>query len=229
MEDMEPGLYVVGTPIGNLGDITMRALATLRDVDIVLAEDTRQTRKLFNRYEIQTGLVSCHKFNEASRVQWTVDRVRAGESIGLVTDSGMPAISDPGARMVGACREAGIAVTVVPGPSAVTAAIALSGCVEKQFLFEGFLPLKAGKRRRRIQEIASETRPVVLFESPYRFSKLLNLFMEIMPERHIFVGRELTKRFEECRKSTVKEMMADYAGRTVKGELVIVTFPDPQR
>ena len=226
---MEPGLYVVGTPIGNLGDITMRALATLRDVDIVLAEDTRQTRKLFNRYEIQTGLVSCHKFNEASRVQWTVDRVHAGDSIGLVTDSGMPAISDPGARMVGACREAGIAVTVVPGPSAVTAAIALCGCIDKKFLFEGFLPLKAGKRRRRIQEIASETRPVVLFESPYRFNKLLNLFMEIMPERHIFVGRELTKRFEECRKSTVKEMMAEYAGRTVKGELVIVTFPDPQR
>lgn len=226
---MDAGLYIVGTPIGNLRDITLRALDTLRDADLVLAEDTRQTRKLCARHEIDTRLVSCHKFNEAARSGWVIERVQGGDAVALVTDSGMPAVSDPGARMVAACREAGIAVTVVPGPSAVTSAIALAGCVDTGFVFEGFLPVKSGGRRKRMEALAGEHRPVVLYESPYRLVKLLTLLGELLPERRLFVGRELTKKFEECGEGTAADLLEAYAGRTVKGELVVVIHPDRSR
>lgn len=222
---MDAGLYLVGTPIGNLRDITLRALDTLRDVDLILAEDTRQTRKLCARHEIDANLMSCHKFNEAARAAWVIERVEAGAAVAMVTDSGMPAVSDPGARLVAACRKAGLPITVVPGPSAVTAAIALAGCVETPFVFEGFLPVKSGGRRRKIEALAGESRPVVLYESPYRLVKLLTLLDELLPEREIFVGRELTKKFEECRGGTPGEILEAYANRTVKGELVVVLFP----
>lgn len=226
---MDAGLYLVGTPIGNLGDITLRALDTLREADLVLAEDTRQTRKLFARHAIESRLASCHKFNEASRADGVIERIRAGSAVALVTDSGMPAVSDPGARLVAACRAAGVPVTAVPGPSAVTTAIALAGCESAGFVFEGFLPVKPGARRRRLEALAAEDRPVALYESPYRFGRLLALLEELMPQRELFVARELTKKFEECRTGTAAELAAAYAGRTVKGELVVVVLPERPR
>ena len=222
---MEPGLYLVGTPIGNLGDLTFRALDTLRDADIVLAEDTRQTRKLFSRYGIETRLMSCHKFNEAARIELICGRIQRGEAVALVTDAGMPGVSDPGGRMVAACRGAALSVTAIPGPSAVSTAVAQCGFLVGGFVFEGFLPVKSGGRRNRLERLADEDRAVVLFESPHRLIRLLETMHDVMPRRRAFVGRELTKRFEECRVGTSEELLEAYQGRTVKGEVVLVLEP----
>lgn len=226
---MNSGLYIVGTPIGNLGDVTLRAVETLKSAALVVAEDTRETRKLLDRYEIRTPMMSCHKFNEASRVQLVLDRIREGQAVALVTDSGMPAVSDPGSRVVAACREAGLAVTAVPGPSAVTTAVALSGFGGAGFLFEGFLSHKATARERRLAERAQIDVPLVLFESPFRLVKLLDEIERVLGPRRVFVGRELTKHFEECRAGTPAEIRAAYANRTVKGELVVVIAPEERR
>lgn len=229
MGTMEAGLYIVGTPIGNLEDITLRALDTLRGVRAILAEDTRQTRKLCTRFDIRAELVSCHRFNEAARAHKVVDRILGGDAVALVTDSGMPGISDPGGRVVAACREGGVPVTVVPGPCAVSAAVALCGFNVDAFVFEGFLPVKSGGRRRRLAAVAEEPRAVVLYESPHRTIKLLGELAEWMPERRVFVGRELTKRFEECRVGTPPEVLDSYRDRTVKGEVVMVLEPRSRR
>ncbi len=219
---MNPGLYIVGTPIGNLGDTTFRAIETLKSAALVIAEDTRETRKLLERYEIRTPMMSCHKFNEASRVEVVLEKIRAGQAVALVTDSGMPGVSDPGARVVAACREAGVSVTAVPGPSAVTTAAALCGFGGDRFLFEGFLSHKSAARERRLAELAALDMPVILFESPFRLLKLLDEIERTLGPRRVFVGRELTKHFEECRTGTAAEIRAAYANRTVKGELVVV-------
>lgn len=226
---MEPGLYVVGTPIGNLGDISLRALETLRAADLVLAEDTRHTRKLLSRYEISVPMASCHQHNEKGRSDSIVDRVRDGGVVALVTDSGMPGVSDPGAQVVNACIEAGLPTTVVPGPSAVSSAVALCGFPMAAFVFEGFLPVKSGGRGKRLDALIKEDRAVVLYESPYRLIKLLGQLHDRMPERVVFVGRELTKKFEECRRGLPAEVLAAYEGRTVKGELVLVLAPRRKR
>lgn len=219
---MTPGLYLVGTPIGNLSDIAERALETLREADVILAEDTRHTRKLLSRYDIHTKLVSYHKFNEAARVDAVLSRIQQGAAVALVSDAGMPCISDPGARMVSACHDAGVLVTVLPGPSSVSAALAVSGMCFGPFVFEGFLPPKSGGRLRRLSELAEEQRPVVLFESPYRLLKLLALLQEVMPDRRVCVAREMTKRFEQVNCGIPAELIAVYDGRTVKGEIVLV-------
>lgn len=219
------GLYVVGTPIGNLGDITLRALEILRGVDSVLCEDTRITRRLTERFEIRAELVSCHKFNEAARTEGVVARIRAGAAVALVTDSGMPGVSDPGSRIVTACRAAGLPVTVIPGPSAVTSALALCGFGGGGFSFGGFLPHKAGARARKLSQLLARGEPAVLFESPFRLMKLLDEIEAAAPERNIFVGRELTKHFEECLSGTAREIRTAFAGRSVKGELVVVLAP----
>lgn len=222
---MDPGLYLVGTPIGNLADLSLRALETLKSVAVILAEDTRHTRHLLERYEIRTPVQSCHRFNEAARLDFVLGRIRAGEAVALVTDAGMPAVSDPGARVVAGCRRAGARVTVVPGPSAVTAAVALSGMWQTRFAFEGFLPHKPGARRRRLAELAGMTCPVVIFESPFRLVRLLGEIQDVLGTRAVFVGRELTKHFEECLTGTPAEVLAVLAGRTVKGECVVVVAP----
>jgi 16S rRNA (cytidine1402-2'-O)-methyltransferase len=221
------GLYMVGTPIGNLGDITLRALETLKGVQAVLTEDTRHTGILLSRYGIRVQMLSCHKFNEQSRVAEVVARVQAGQAVALVTNAGMPAVSDPGSRVVAGCRQAGCYVTVLPGASAVTAAIALSGLgFGGGFVFEGFLPRKSGKRRKRLEALAMGDLPVVLYESPFRLMALLEeLGVVFGPDRLIFVGRELTKKFEEGRTGTSAELIGAYKGRTVKGELTLVIAP----
>lgn len=222
---LKPGLYIVGTPIGNLEDITYRAVAILKEVQAIAAEDTRETHKLLGRYGIAAPMLSCHKFNEASRVQEIVERIRRGESVALVTDSGMPGVSDPGARMVAACRAAGLYVTVVPGASAVTAAVAVSGFGGHGFLFEGFLSHKSAARRKRLSDLLKNDCPIVLFESPYRLRKLLEELKDLAPERELFIGREITKHFEELLWGKPSELMEKFSGRAVRGELVVVIAP----
>jgi 16S rRNA (cytidine1402-2'-O)-methyltransferase len=223
---LKPGLYVVGTPIGHLEDITFRAVSILKEAHTVVAEDTRETRKLLERYGIAAPMLSCHKFNEASRIEQIVARIRAGEALALVTDSGMPAVSDPGSRVVAACRAAGLYVTVAPGPSAVTAAMALSGFGGRGFLFEGFLSHKSAARRKRLAALLAWDMPVVLFESPHRLLKLLDELKDLAPSRQVFIGRELTKHFEELLWGRAGELAARFAGRGVKGELVVVVSPE---
>jgi len=225
---MDAGLYIVGTPIGNLGDISFRALETLKEVNLIVAEDTRHSRRLTDRYEISTRLMSCHKFNEVQRAEQIIERIQNGEAIAMVTDSGMPGISDPGARVVALCREADVMITSVPGPAAVTTAVALSGLGEKGFIFAGFLPHKSGGRKRDLIKWAEADLPVVLYESPYRLLKLLGEIGEHLGTgRAVFVGRELTKKFEELTYGTPTEILTHYEGRTVKGECVVIIQPAP--
>jgi 16S rRNA (cytidine1402-2'-O)-methyltransferase len=223
---MDAGLYIVGTPIGNLGDLSFRALETLKEADLIVAEDTRHTRRLTQRYEIATHLMSCHKFNEAQRSQQIIERIQEGQAVAMVTDSGMPCISDPGSRVVLLCREAGVPITSVPGAAAVTTAVALSGFGEKGFIFAGFLPHKSGGRKRDLEKWKEADLPVVFYESPYRLLKLLGeIGQHLGAERTVFVGRELTKKFEELSTGTPAEILANYEGRTVKGECVVIIQP----
>ena len=223
---MNAGLYIVGTPIGNLGDISARALDTLREVDLIVAEDTRYTRRLTLRYEISTPMMSCHKFNEMKRSSELIERIQNGESIAMVTDSGMPCISDPGARVVGKCQEAGVFITSIPGPTAVTTAVALSGWGESGFVFAGFLPHKSGGRKRDLIKWIDCDLPVVFYESPYRLIKLLGEIEEhIAEDRLVFVGRELTKKFEELVAGSPSEIKEHYKNRTIKGECVVILHP----
>ncbi len=227
---MEAGLYIVGTPIGNLSDLSLRALETLKGAELIVAEDTRHTRRLTQRYEIDTHMLSCHKFNEVQRSEQIIDRIQNGAAVAMVTDSGMPGISDPGARVVALCREAGVLITSVPGPAAVTTAVALSGFGEKGFIFAGFLPHKSGGRKRDLLKWAEADLPVVLYESPYRLLKLMGEIAEHLgSDRTVFVGRELTKKFEELTSGTPSDILARYDGRTVKGECVVIIQPIPRR
>ncbi len=223
---MEAGLYIVGTPIGNLADISLRAIETLREVDLIVAEDTRHTRRLTERYEITTHLQSCHKFNEIQRAEQIVEKINAGQSVAMVTDSGMPCISDPGSRVVRLCREAGVPITSVPGPAAVTTAVALSGFGEHGFIFAGFLPHKSGGRKRDLEKWADADLPVVLYESPYRLIKLMDEIEAYLGAgRIVFAAREMTKKFEELTTGTPAEIRAKYDGRNVKGECVVIITP----
>ena len=224
---LAPGLYLVGTPIGNLEDVTLRALRILRSATHILAEDTRHTRLLLDRHGIRTPLISCHKFNERAREDEILRRIRAGEALALVTDAGMPGISDPGARAADAVRAAGLYVTVIPGPCALSAAVALCGAVESRgFLFEGFLDHKTAARRRRLLELAAVPAPVVFYESTHRILKLLDeVEQELGPARRLFIARELTKKFEETVAGTPAELRAHYQTHSLKGEFVVILLP----
>ena len=223
---MNAGLYIVGTPIGNLGDISFRAIETLKEADLIVAEDTRHTRRLTDRYEIRTRLLSCHKFNEQQRVDEIMERINSGQAVALVTDSGMPGISHPGSRVVAICRAGGIPVTAVPGPTAVATAVALSGYGEKGFIFAGFLPHKSGGRRRDLEKWRAADLPVVFYESPYRLIKMMSEIEEYLGAgRKVFVGRELTKKFEECTEGTPAHIREVYGDRNVKGECVVIIQP----
>ena len=224
---LAPGLYLVGTPIGNLEDVTLRALRILRSATHILAEDTRHTRLLLDRHGIRTPLISCHKFNERAREDEILRRIRAGEALALVTDAGMPGISDPGARAADAVRAAGLYVTVIPGPCALSAAVALCGSVDSRgFLFEGFLDHKTAARRRRLLELAACPAPVVFYESTHRILKLLDeVEQELGPARRLFIARELTKKFEETVAGTPAELRAHYQTHSLKGEFVVILLP----
>lgn len=224
---MLPGLYLVGTPIGNLEDMTFRGVRTLKECQAILAEDTRRTGLLLQKYGIGTRMISCHKFNEQSRLGEIVGRIRGGEAVALVSDAGMPGISDPGARMASAVRAAGLLVTAVPGATAATTAIALCGAWQTpQYHFEGFLDHKTAARRRRLHELDALGVPVVLYESTHRILKLLDeVEEELGGERRLFVGRELTKKFEETVEGTPGELREHYRERSHKGEFVVILLP----
>jgi 16S rRNA (cytidine1402-2'-O)-methyltransferase len=217
-------LSVCATPIGNLDDVTLRVLAELREADLVLAEDTRHTRGLLQRHGIEAKLLSYHEHNEAERVSELLPRLLARERLALVSDAGLPGISDPGARLVRAAVEAGVDVTVLPGPSAVETALVASGLVAERFAFVGFLPRKAGELAALWEELASWDWPVVAFESPQRLPKTLRSLAERTPERQVAVCRELTKRFEEIVRGDAKEL-AERFPEPPKGEITLVLGP----
>ena len=215
-------LYLVGTPIGNLGDLTERASATLAAVDLIAAEDTRRTGRLLAHLGIRKRMVSLFEGNERERTEELLDVLREGEDVGLVTDAGMPAISDPGFRLVRACAEGGIEVRVVPGPSSVTAALVVSGLPAQRFVFEGFLPRKAGERRERLRAMARDPRTVVVFESPLRLATLLRDVLLELGDRRVAVARELTKLHEEVLRGRASEVLARLGDSALNGEVVVV-------
>ncbi|MCX7622465.1 MAG: 16S rRNA (cytidine(1402)-2'-O)-methyltransferase [Thermomicrobium sp.] len=214
-------LYLVGTPIGNLEDITLRALRVLGEVRLIAAEDTRETRKLLERYGIRTPVVSFHAWSGTGRLQRVLEALSDGD-VALVSDAGMPAISDPGAELVRAAVAAGHAVTVVPGPSAVTAAAAISGLVTDGFLFTGFLPRRATERRARLAALADLPYPLVIFEAPHRLAETLQDALAVLGDRPVALCRELTKRFEEVQRTTLGQAAAYYAEHEPRGEYVLV-------
>jgi 16S rRNA (cytidine1402-2'-O)-methyltransferase len=224
-ETKTPGqLVLVATPLGNLGDLSRRALELFRDADVIYCEDTRHSRVLFSANDIPTGrrLQSLHEHNEAAQSVEIVARVRAGELVVLVSDAGTPGISDPGARAVAAVLAAGLTVTTAPGPSAVIAALSISGLSSERFVMEGFLPRKLGERQRRYEEWASEVRTVVFYESPQRVASVLQELAALFPERRVVVARELTKLHEELVRGTLEEVASIFATRDVVGEVVVV-------
>ena len=220
---LQPGtLYLVATPIGNLEDITLRALRTLRECDAVAAEDTRHTGRLLQHFEISKPLLSCFQFNEARRSEEILERLRAGQKIALVTDAGSPGISDPGERVARAAIAAGLRVESVPGPSALVAALTASGLATDEFHFMGFLPHKSGQRRRELERLKAIAGTLVLYESPYRIEKLLTELNEVLPGRQVVLARELTKKFEEYLRGTPAELLALLHQRSLKGEFVVL-------
>jgi 16S rRNA (cytidine1402-2'-O)-methyltransferase len=220
---LSPGtLYLVATPIGNLEDITLRALRTLRECDIVAAEDTRRTALLLNHFEISKPLLSCFQFNESKRSQQIVERLARGEKVALVTDAGSPGISDPGERVVRAVVAAGLRVESVPGPSALVAALTAAGLSTSEFHFLGFLPHKSGQRRSKLGELRTVGGTLVLYESPFRIHKLLAELQEVFPERQVVLARELTKRHEEYLRGTASEIVQSLGQRSIKGEFVVL-------
>jgi 16S rRNA (cytidine1402-2'-O)-methyltransferase len=215
-------LYIVGTPIGNLEDLTMRALRVLKEVDLVAAEDTRHTGLLLSHFEIQKKQVSYHKFNEAKRVEEFLQRFALGEQIALVSDAGMPGVSDPGERLIRECVAAGVDVEVVPGPSAVLHGLVASGLKMTPFYFGGFLPVKGGTRQRELCAARERDCTSVYFESPYRLLKTLEDSQEVLPEREVCVARELTKKFEEIKRGFPAEVLAHFRAGKVRGEITFL-------
>jgi 16S rRNA (cytidine1402-2'-O)-methyltransferase len=215
-------LYVVSTPIGNLGDITLRALDVLKSVDVIAAEDTRHSGMLLKRFEIKKPLLSYHEHNEAMRAAQLVERLATGEDVALITDAGTPGLSDPGARLIRECIKRGLPFTIIPGPSSILAALVGSGFSTEKFCFRGFLPIKNGQRKRELLAAVNREETTIFFESPYRITKTLAACIEIMPDRQLCVARELTKKFEEFRRGTASELLTRYQAHPPKGEIVLM-------
>ena len=216
-------LYLVATPIGNLEDITLRALRTLRECDVVAAEDTRRTGQLLNYFGISKPLLSYFRFNEAKRSEDILERLKCGEKVALVTDAGTPGISDPGERVVRAAVAAGFRVESVPGPCALVTALTASGLPTDEFHFIGFLPIKSGQRRKKLEALRSGTMGTfVFYESPYRIEKFLGELNELFPDATVVLARELTKKFEEFLRGTPAELLRVAQKRSLKGEFVVL-------
>ncbi|MFN7141561.1 MAG: 16S rRNA (cytidine(1402)-2'-O)-methyltransferase [Limisphaerales bacterium] len=220
---LTPGtLYLVATPIGNLEDITLRALRVLKECDVVAAEDTRHSGQLLKHFEISKPLLSYFQFNEAKRSEEILERLKRGEKVALVTDAGSPGISDPGERVVKAAVQAGLRVESVPGPSALVTALTASGLPTDEFHFVGFLPHKSGQRRNKLESLKSTPGTLIFYESPYRIEKLLVELNDIYPQRPVVLARELTKKFEEYLRGTPNELLEVLKKRSLKGEFVVL-------
>ena len=218
-----PGkLYIVGTPIGNLEDITLRALRILKEVDVIAAEDTRHTVKLLNHFELKKHLLAYHQHNEQSGSEKLLELLAEGKDIALVSAAGMPVISDPGSVIVSRCNEAGIPVEVVPGPNAGLCALVLSGIDARAFTFMGFLGKQNKEIRGGIEKIAASENTVILYETPHRLVKTLEAMVQVIPDRKMSISREITKKYEETRMGTVQEHLDWYSENPPKGEFVLV-------
>ena len=215
-------LYIVATPIGNLEDITLRALRILKTVDLIAAEDTRHTRKLLTHYDIATPLTSYHDHSESTKAPALVETLLAGKNMALVSDAGTPCISDPGYRLVKSAAEVDIPIVPVPGPSMLTALMSVGGLPTDRFAFEGFLPAKPAQRQRALRELCHEERPLIFYESPHRLLRTLADLEQIFGDRRVVVGRELTKQFEEILRGPVSVVLSAFHNRPVKGEVALV-------
>jgi 16S rRNA (cytidine1402-2'-O)-methyltransferase len=218
---MSGHLYIVGTPIGNLEDITLRALRILKEVDLIACEDTRQTLKLLGHYKIQVPLVSYHEFNERARSTELLKELKRGKNIALVSDAGMPGISDPGFQIISSAIKENIPVIPIPGPSAILAALVTSGLSTHRFAFEGFLPEKSVARKKHLLLLREEPRTLIFFESARRLKQSLQDIFEILGNRSIAIARELTKKFESVDRGTLKEVLSRFEAMTIKGEFVL--------
>lgn len=221
-------LYLVATPIGNLEDISLRALRTLKEADLIACEDTRQTLKLLSHFEIRKPLESYHEHNEMTRAPELIVRMEAGARVALVSDAGTPVISDPGHRLVSLCLRHKIPVIPIPGPSAIVAALAACGLPTEEFTFLGFLPARPGERRRRLQQAASEPRSLVLYEAPHRVHATLRDALDILGDRHAAVARELTKVHEEFLRGRIAELIRAFEEKEPHGEITLVIAPPEQ-
>ena len=218
-------LYVCATPIGNLGDITLRVLETLRRVDLIAAEDTRHSRRLLQHYEIKTPLTSYHEHNEKGKTKLLLQRLKEGASIALISDAGMPGISDPGAEIIRACQEAGIKVDILPGPNAVLPALLLSGLPTVSFLFHGFLPAAAGERRRVLTGLAKLPFTLIFYEAPHRLTEMLKDVGDIFGTRPAAVVREITKLHQSVHRGLLPDLWQEFAQQPARGECVVVVAP----
>ncbi len=221
---MNGKIFVVSTPIGNLKDISFRAIESLKEVDFILCEDTRVSSILLKHYDISKELISFNAISEQKKIPYVIERIKNGETCAIVSDSGTPLISDPGVRLISEAINHSVEIVPVPGASAVLAALTISGLPTDSFVFEGFLPQKKG-RQKKLKELSEEKRTIIIYESPFRIEKLLNELNEYMPERFIVVCRELTKKFEETWRGYPKEILESLDEKVVKGEFVIVIAP----
>lgn len=219
---MAGALFVVATPIGNLEDVTFRAVRILSEVDLIAAEDTRRTKILLAKYNINTPMTSYHKFNIKAKTSHLIEILMQGKNIALVSDAGMPGISDPGYELIRESINQGIGVEPIPGPSAAITAMAVSGLPTDRFVFEGFLPKKPGKKLKKLKELTSETRTIIIYESPFRVVKTLEDVLKVMGDRRVAVCRELTKKFEEVIRGKAGDVLEKIKERGVRGEVVIV-------
>jgi 16S rRNA (cytidine1402-2'-O)-methyltransferase len=220
---VEPGiLYLVSTPIGNLEDITLRALRVLKEADLLAAEDTRHTGILLKHYNLHKSIISYHDFNKDKKASVLIEQLKSGKSVAVISDAGTPGISDPGYLLVQMAIRENIKVVPIPGASAFLSAVVVSGLPTDKFVFEGFLSPKPGKRRKRLEELREEKRTLILYESPHRFAKTLDDISEILGQRKIVIARELTKKFEEIIRGTPDEIKYSLGERKIKGELVVM-------
>ena len=217
-------IYLVATPIGNLSDISMRAIETLKNVDIIACEDTRNTIRLLNHFEIKGHLTSYHEYNKIDKAYELCEKVKEGKNIAFVSDAGMPAISDPGYELVDIAYKEGLEVTVVPGASAVVSALAISGVSSRRFAFEGFLPADKNEKKEILTELSQESRTIILYEAPHRLLKTLKELFEYMGDRNIAIVREITKLHEEVLRGKLADIIADYESEkiAIRGEYVLV-------
>jgi 16S rRNA (cytidine1402-2'-O)-methyltransferase len=215
-------LYVVATPIGNLGDITFRAIEALKSADVVAAEDTRHSGMLLKHLGIKKPFISYYEHNEAARTMQLIERLALGENVALITDAGTPGLSDPGLRLIRECINRAVPFTIIPGPSSILTALLGSGFATEKFSFRGFLPVKSGQRQRELRAAAERQETAIFFESPYRLTKTLAACVDIMPDRQLCVARELTKKFEEFRRGAASELLEHYRAHPPKGEIVLL-------